>query len=426
MPHADHDDDEVAVAEVVEDGAPTTADVTGGGELVRVDAGPLMQTAAPLDAIAHAFTDHVALVEKVVAREDWQVIQGKQFLKKGGLRKLATAYGVSAEIIDRDLTVDPATGRVTRAEFVVRATAPNGRTMDGYGSCDLTDKCDRKCAAKENHNPADHFSHPNHDIPATAETRAKNRAFSDLFAMGQVTAEEVGNPEQWEVLGWPSEAGFRGLMDPLHAFLKDSTDLVRAEWKQWRTDNGVQWPVDYAHARDVRQWMQEAGVGQDGDDEYQIEGAGGGPTGPDAPARNDAASAAPERAEQAAPPPESPAPDAAAPPPSRAGRRREGVADPAPAAPSPPSRGAGDDLAPTPKMLQKLAIGCKKLADATGVDPDVYRHALMSAVTGDRVRSASKARRREVGDAIETLAKLESGELVLDIDPERVPVLATT
>src|SRR4051812_25101608 len=101
-----NDDDDVADAELVED-RPTTADVTAG-DLVPVEQSPLMRTAAPQEAIAAAFTDHVALVARVVAREDWQTIQGKQFLKKSGLRKLATAYGVSAEIVDRTLTVDPA------------------------------------------------------------------------------------------------------------------------------------------------------------------------------------------------------------------------------------------------------------------------------------------------------------------------------
>ena len=34
-------------------------------------------------------------------------------------------------------------------------------------------------------------AHPNHDIPATAMTRATNRAIADLIGAGEVTAEEI-------------------------------------------------------------------------------------------------------------------------------------------------------------------------------------------------------------------------------------------
>jgi len=63
-----------------------------------------------------------------------------------------------------------------RARFKVRATSPNGRHMDGIGICDVTER---------------QFTHPEHDIVATAHTRAINRAFADLFGLGAVSAEEM-------------------------------------------------------------------------------------------------------------------------------------------------------------------------------------------------------------------------------------------
>ena len=53
---------------------------------------------------------------------------------------------------------------------------PTGRYADGWGNC-----------SRQEGNKA----HPNHDIPATAMTRATNRAIADLIGAGEVTAEEI-------------------------------------------------------------------------------------------------------------------------------------------------------------------------------------------------------------------------------------------
>jgi|TARA_R110002020_G_scaffold246713_1_gene460576 hypothetical protein len=107
---------------------------------------------------------------------DWQTIQGKRFPKRSAWRKLAVAYGVSFEIKSAIMNRDEE-GNLRSAEFVVRATAPNGRHSDGWGACAVSE---RNAGRKAEH-----------DIPATAETRAKNRAAADLFGMGEVSAEEI-------------------------------------------------------------------------------------------------------------------------------------------------------------------------------------------------------------------------------------------
>ena len=65
-----------------------------------------------------------------------------------------------------------------RAEYVVEAKAPNGRSAVGVGIASIHER---------------QFSNPEHDIPATAHTRAKNRAFADLFGLGEVSAEEISD-----------------------------------------------------------------------------------------------------------------------------------------------------------------------------------------------------------------------------------------
>jgi hypothetical protein len=188
-----HPDDDDAASDL------TVADLTPALRATTA----LVTPAAPQEDIERAFTAYTALVEKLVdKREDYQVIQGKQFMKKAGLRKLAVAFGVSFKIDRWQHTYD-ADGRIVRSEFLVTATAPNGRFSDGYGACGVWDRCTKHyanckdnctkhCGGREGGcDGFNHYSKPEHDVPATAETRAKNRAASDLFAMGQVTAEEV-------------------------------------------------------------------------------------------------------------------------------------------------------------------------------------------------------------------------------------------
>ena len=61
-------------------------------------------------------------------------------------------------------------------EATVRVTAPNGRFSEATASCASNER---------------KFSHPEHDVRATAHTRAKNRAIADLIGGGEVSAEEM-------------------------------------------------------------------------------------------------------------------------------------------------------------------------------------------------------------------------------------------
>ncbi len=160
------------------------------------------QTVATIEVVAAQEAYH-ELCKQLLDKSDYQTIGKKDFRKKSGWRKLAVAFNVSVELISREYERD-ATGRIVRAEVVARATAPNGRTMDGLGACDIFEKCcgqayGEPCANKSNYHKhcvlgcsgRAHFSNPQHDLPATAHTRATNRACADLFGMGEVSAEEI-------------------------------------------------------------------------------------------------------------------------------------------------------------------------------------------------------------------------------------------
>ena len=107
---------------------------------------------------------------------DYQDIKGRQFKKKSAWRKYARAFNINTEIISKEIDKVEKTGAVKEASFIVRATLPTGRYADGWGNCSRSERG---------------FSHPNHDIPATAMTRATNRAIADLIGAGEVTAEEM-------------------------------------------------------------------------------------------------------------------------------------------------------------------------------------------------------------------------------------------
>lgn len=119
------------------------------------------------------------LIKKVVDDSDYQNIKtkdgDKKFMKKSGFRKLAAAFNVGTRVIDKKITYN-GNGKVIEAEFIIEAWLPNGRKMEGWGSCSANERG---------------FTKPNHDIPATAMTRATNRAISDLIGVGEVSAEEM-------------------------------------------------------------------------------------------------------------------------------------------------------------------------------------------------------------------------------------------
>jgi hypothetical protein len=184
----------------------TTATETG---LVAVERpSSLVALAAPLEEIVAAQKSYQAVCTALLDDSDIQTIGKKEFKKRSAWNKLSVAFGVSTEEVRTTHERDER-GRIIRTECVVRATAPNGRISDGIGACDLyerccdADTCKQKTVWPDSGRPTGHahcnafpckqahFSNPQHDIPATAFTRASNRAKADLFGMGEVSAEEV-------------------------------------------------------------------------------------------------------------------------------------------------------------------------------------------------------------------------------------------
>ncbi|XP_072996992.1 uncharacterized protein [Typha latifolia] len=117
-----------------------------------------------------AFKQYQDAAMAILEKSDYTMISGSPYIKKSGWRKISFFFNISFEIKDKSIEFDE-NQNVRRAEFVIRAFMQGGRFSDGWGSCDRREK---------------KFLKPNHDIPSTAETRAKNKASQDLLGIGQV------------------------------------------------------------------------------------------------------------------------------------------------------------------------------------------------------------------------------------------------
>ncbi|XP_049407473.1 uncharacterized protein LOC125870960 [Solanum stenotomum] len=124
--------------------------------------------AGPFPSVS-LFKEYQNAAMAIFWKSDYTMISGHPFIKKTGWRKISFYFNLSYEIKDKTIEFDD-NRNVLRAEFIVRAHMQGGRFSDGWGSCERREK---------------KFLKPNHDIPSTAETRAKNKACQDLLGIGE-------------------------------------------------------------------------------------------------------------------------------------------------------------------------------------------------------------------------------------------------
>ena len=109
--------------------------------------------------------------------EDGNYVKVKRhFKKKSAWQKLSRAFNVDTEIVDREIERTKM-GRVREAYYCVRASLPNGRSVESDALCSRSEKGKDKVS--------------DHTIMSTAKTRATNRAIAELIGAGEVSAEEM-------------------------------------------------------------------------------------------------------------------------------------------------------------------------------------------------------------------------------------------
>lgn len=214
-------------AEDVTDAEPvqrTEAEPFHSVEIVEAQASSVMM---PFDAeqVSEAMTAYQEVMRATLDPSDWQGIPGKAgaFVKKSGWRKIAKAFGLSVTRVEDGIERDD-DGNPVRAWAVYRAAHPNGQTQDGDGYCSVDETRFARSGGRQK---------LENDLRATATTRAKNRAISDLVGMGEVSAEEAS-------LMTTSTEAFSGdlapVIDSLTTILGGETTRKIMDWIH--ADNG--------------------------------------------------------------------------------------------------------------------------------------------------------------------------------------------
>ena len=166
--------------------------------------GIIMPAVTPEQAL-EAWNVYQDLKNKIVDRKnDVQTIQGKDFLKKSYWRKVATFFNLTVKVVDES---HEAIGKTVVWHFTCEASHKNGRSAIGTGSCDSFEKATLKNGQYLNSNDEPATPNSLHNIRSTAETRAFNRAVSNLVGGGEVSAEEVNtqnNQSYVDVVNEPS------------------------------------------------------------------------------------------------------------------------------------------------------------------------------------------------------------------------------
>jgi len=141
-----------------------------------------------VDYAVKAQKNFESLVEALLDKKtDYQ--GGKK--KKSAWRKLARAFNISDEKIC-DKIIRDENHQIISAYFEVKAILPNGRYGIGIGDCSIFDKIKADdIEMPSNFELRKRFTNAEHDVIATAHTRAKSRAIADLIGAGEVGADEL-------------------------------------------------------------------------------------------------------------------------------------------------------------------------------------------------------------------------------------------
>lgn len=162
-------------------------------EMVRVETGEVVTAVVPFDMATYLSdvksTKHTAQQQGLMAAydaactaligpNDVQEEKGRTFKKKSAWRKLARHFGISVAASLESVRVERSETGFT-AYAVANAAAPWGQSWTDVGACGSDEATGRRVITIA-------------DAIATAMTRASNRAVSNLIAMGEVSAEEIG------------------------------------------------------------------------------------------------------------------------------------------------------------------------------------------------------------------------------------------
>jgi len=153
-----------------------------------------------VDEAIRQWDEYQELTRRLLNKTDYQKIGNKEFKKKSAWRKYAKAFNISDHVTFEEINrADDGFPLWARIRVEAYHPATDRRSEADHEVHVLEKCCIQPCSKRSWNNhfccPAEcdgrrHWSHPG-DLPATALTRAKNRAISDLIGAGEVSAEEM-------------------------------------------------------------------------------------------------------------------------------------------------------------------------------------------------------------------------------------------
>ena len=146
--------------------------------IIRQEENAIVMPAVSADEALVMFRAFQDIKKKCLNEDDTQKINNNPYVKKTGWRKIKTIFNLSEEILESNRNVySEGDTPVLQWIYRVRVKAKNGAYADAEMSCDSREPFAR--------------GKPETAIQAMAQTRAFNRAISDLVGGGEVTAEEL-------------------------------------------------------------------------------------------------------------------------------------------------------------------------------------------------------------------------------------------
>lgn len=165
----------------------------------------LVQPVEDIREVAKLYNQFEEIKEDLLDSGDTTKIGKGVHVNKSGWRKIATAFNLSVEVIDHETWVE---NGIVKARAKARATAPNGKVSTEIAMCASNEANHMEAGTPgDGTDPEDHPDYfkvdgkwrrlkdpkevNEHNILATAATRAKNRSISDCVGGGEVSAEEI-------------------------------------------------------------------------------------------------------------------------------------------------------------------------------------------------------------------------------------------
>lgn len=211
----EEEEDDDSVVEVEAEEVDDDTGVTSDPPVADFD-NSLVRPVADVQEVSDVYDQFEVIKRNLLTDDDTQSIGGggnkRTFITKSGWRKIATAFNVSVDVVEKEKEVSE--DGVVTWRVKARATAPNGKIAESWAVCASNESNHMEYIGKNKNDVESHKVHDiddprvvkvegkwrrlkeprevnEHDILATSETRAKNRAISDLVGGGSVSAEEV-------------------------------------------------------------------------------------------------------------------------------------------------------------------------------------------------------------------------------------------